>query len=162
MPKGAMLSHRNLLCGGERLGHHSEAQAPRKIALSPWPLCHVSGYLFPLMHLLGNTVVLMRSYDPEQYLALIERHGCTQATGAPTMLNMLFQHPRFGDFDLSSLKRIGYGAAAMPAEVIRTGMDKLPGVRFITGFGMTELSGNIFYMSPELHLKRRSKATSRF
>ena len=62
------------------------------------------------------------------------------------MLNML-QHPRFGDFDLSSLKRIGYGAAAMPAEVIRTGMDKLPGVRFITGFGMTELSGNILHES---------------
>jgi len=151
MPKGAMLSHRNLLAAVNNSAITWEFE-PHETALSPWPLCHVSGYLFPLMHQLGNTVVLMRSYDPEQYLALIEKHRCTQATGAPTMLNMLFQHPKFADFDLSSLKRIGYGAAAMPAEVIRTGMDKLPGVRFITGFGMTELSGNIFYMTPDQHL----------
>jgi acyl-CoA synthetase (AMP-forming)/AMP-acid ligase II len=151
MPKGAMLSHRNLLAAVANSAMSWERE-PHEIALSPWPLCHVSGYLFPFMHTLGNTIVLMRAYDPEQYLALIEHHQCTQSSGAPTMLNMLFQHPRFDDFDLSSLKRIGYGAAAMPAEVIRQGMQKLPGVRFITGFGMTELSGNIFYMSPELHL----------
>ena len=48
----------------------------------------------------------------------------------------------------------------MPAEVIRTGMDKLPGVRFITGFGMTELSGNIFYMIPT-RTSPRSRATRR-
>ena len=151
MPKGAMLSHRNLLAAVNNSAVTWERE-PHEIALSPWPLCHVSGYLFPFLHVLGNTVVLMRAYDPEEYLALIERHGCTQSSGAPTMLNMLLQHPKFDQYDLSSLKRIGYGAAAMPAEVIRTAMDKLPGVRFITGFGMTELSGNIFYMSPDQHL----------
>jgi acyl-CoA synthetase (AMP-forming)/AMP-acid ligase II len=159
MPKGAMLSHNNLLaaCANSAIGWDKR---DNDVLLFPWPLCHVSGYSWPLSHLLGNTVVLMRSYDPVSFLEHIERYRCTFATGAPTMLNMLFQHPRFGEFDLSSLRALGYGAAAMPAEVIKRGMELLPGVEFSTGFGMTELSGNIFSLNAQEHVNALANDTS--
>ncbi len=151
MPKGAMLSHRNLLMAVFNSAMSWERES-HETMLFPWPLCHVAGYVWPTIHLTGGTVVLMRAYDPEDFLAHIERHRCTHASAAPTMLSLLLRHPDFDRFDLSSLRRIGYGAAAMPAEVIKAVMDKLPGVRFITGFGMTELAGNIFHLSPDAHL----------
>jgi acyl-CoA synthetase (AMP-forming)/AMP-acid ligase II len=150
MPKGAMLSHRNLLAAVNNSAitwEHDEDT----VSLFPWPLCHVAGYSFPLSHLLGDPVVLMRSYDPEGFLAHIERYQVTSATGAPTMINMLLDHPRFDDFDVSTIKRLGYGAAPMPVEVLRRAMEKFPNARFGTGFGMTELSGNVMYLSSEAH-----------
>ena len=74
------------------------------------------------------------------------------------MMNMLLDHPRIGDYDLSSIRRMGYGAAPMPVEVLRRSMEKFPGAGFATGFGMTELSGNVFSLPDEAHqaaLRRR-------
>jgi acyl-CoA synthetase (AMP-forming)/AMP-acid ligase II len=163
MPKGAMLSHHNLIsavCNSAMGWDRRE----NDITLFPWPLCHVSGYSWPLSHLLGNTVVLMRSYDPESFFDHVQKYRVTGATGAPTMINMLLQHPKFDDYDLSSLKSIGYGAAAMPVEVLKRAMDKLPGVEFATGFGMTELAGNVFSLNWARHLDAlsgdRSKLSS--
>ena len=153
MPKGAMLTHRNLIAACSNSAMSWVRPGDRDTVLFPWPLCHVSGYAWPLSHLMGNTVVLMRAYEPEAFLQHVERYRITSATSAPTMLNMLLQDPKFDDYDLSSLRNIGYGAAAMPVEVLRRAIDKLPGVDFATGFGMTELSGNIFYFSPAAHLE---------
>ncbi|GAC1589446.1 MAG: long-chain fatty acid--CoA ligase [Acidimicrobiales bacterium] len=150
-PKGASLSHRNLVAAVANSAM-SWDRHERDTVLFPWPLCHVSGYVWPLSHLMGNTVVLMRAYDPEQFLTHIQRYRCTSATSAPTMLNMLLQHPRFEEYDLSSLRSVGYGAAAMPVEVLKRAMDKLPGVEFATGFGMTELAGNVFVFDAARHL----------
>jgi acyl-CoA synthetase (AMP-forming)/AMP-acid ligase II len=152
MPKGAMLSHRQLLAAVEATVMSWEREY-REVELLPWPMCHVSGTLYPMAHILGNTIVAMRSYDPEEFLALVERHRCTRVSVAPTMLHLLTRHARFDDFDRSSLKRIVYGAAPMPAEVLRTAMTKLPGIRFIGGYGSTELGGIVTYLDPIQHLE---------
>ena len=154
MPKGAMLSHRNLLAAVSNSGMGWSGGSPGPgTSLFPWPLCHVAGYSILLTHVGGSTLVLMRSYDPESFLQHIERHRCTTTSGAPTMLSMLLRHPAFGRYDLSTLENIGYGAAAMPAEVLKELMERLPGVQFATGFGMTELSGNIFSFGAEAHVE---------
>jgi acyl-CoA synthetase (AMP-forming)/AMP-acid ligase II len=150
LPKGAMLSHRNVVAAVLNSATRLEAESA-EVCLFPWPLYHVAGFIVPLYHMYGNTLVLMRSYDPGEYLASIERYRVTSASGAPTMLNMLLQDPRIGDYDLSSLRGIGYGAAPMPAEVLRRAMDRWPGVGFNTVFGMTELSGNVMYFSRAAH-----------
>jgi acyl-CoA synthetase (AMP-forming)/AMP-acid ligase II len=150
MPKGAMLSHRSLLAAvcNSAIGWDS---SPVEVALFPWPLCHVAGYSILGSHLKGHPVVLMRAYEPEAFLAHIERFRVTSTSLAPTMLNMLLDHPAIERYDTSSIRRIGYGAAAMPAEVLRKAMIRFPDAGFGTGFGMTELSGNVFHLNAEAH-----------
>ena len=151
MPKGAMLSHRNLVMAVLNSAIGWQQQEGEIVTLFPWPLCHVSGYVIPLYHLLGSPIVLMRAYDPESFLAHIERYRVTNATAAPTMMNMLLDHPKFDAYDLSSVGRFGYGAAPMPVEVLRKAMERFPGAAFVTGFGMTELAGNVMYLSSDAH-----------
>jgi acyl-CoA synthetase (AMP-forming)/AMP-acid ligase II len=150
VPKGAMLSHRNVMTAvlASGLGWELEQDA---VNLFPWPLCHIAGYSILVAHLFGGEVVLMRRYEPGDFLAHIERHRATRTSVAPTMLSMLLRHPDLDRYDVSSLRAIGYGSASMPAEVLRQAMARWPGVRFSTGFGMTELAGNVLYLGDEEH-----------
>lgn len=150
MAKGAMLTHRNLLTGCTNLVLAWE-RVTGEIEVCPWPMFHVAGAMYPIAHLIGNTVVMMRSFQAEDLLALIERHRCTRFTAAPTVVSMLLRHPALESYDLSSLRRIGYGAAPMPPEILRAAISRFPGVRFIAGFGMTELGGSATYLSPDAH-----------
>ena len=151
-PKGAMLSHRNLVaavCNSVMAWEREDSG----VTLMPWPLCHVAGYGMLVNHTTGRPVVLMRGYEPEAFLTDIEQHGITDISVAPTMLSMLLRHPAIDRFDLSSVRRVGYGAAPMPLEVLRQGMARFAGARFFTGFGMTELGGNVLYQTADAHLR---------
>jgi acyl-CoA synthetase (AMP-forming)/AMP-acid ligase II len=150
MPKGAMLSHRNVLAANSNTALKWHGHGGTTL-LAPWPMCHVAAQVFPLAHLLGWRVVLMRSFDPVSYLENIDRYRCTTALGAPTMLGMLLQHPRLADFDLSSLKIMSYGSAPMPRELLEQAMTLLPGVGWETNYGMTELAGSVCYLTAADH-----------
>lgn len=141
-PKGAMLSHANLAwaLANSLSARERGTGGP---CLLPWPMCHVSGFIVPMTHVSSRTLVLMRSYDPVALLQLIEKHRITDASMAPTMLNMLLRHPAIDDYDLSSLERLSYGAAPMPLEVLKKALSRFGSVQFSTGFGMTELAGNV-------------------
>jgi acyl-CoA synthetase (AMP-forming)/AMP-acid ligase II len=150
LPKGAMLTHHNLMaavlnsmCAGEA--------APDEVCMFTFPQFHVAGYVMPMYHLRGWPVVLLRSFDPVTLLGNVETWGVTSTAMAPTMIAMLLEDPGTDRFDLSSLRRIGYGASSMPAEVLRKARARWPQVGFSTGFGMTELSGNVMFMSPADH-----------
>lgn len=152
LPKGAMLSHANLVAAVS----NSAIQWPSDItgpSLFPWPLCHVAGYGILMLHLRARTLVLMRAYEPLALLQHIERYAVEETTVAPTMFSMLLRHPAFDEHDVSTIRRIGYGAAAMPAEVLRQGMKRFPNAQFATGFGMTELAGNVLYHPYDQHLR---------
>jgi acyl-CoA synthetase (AMP-forming)/AMP-acid ligase II len=73
------------------------------------------------------------------------------------MLAMLLDHPRRGDHDISTLRTVSYGAAAMPLDLLRRSFAELPEVGLAQGYGMTELSGNAVFLSPEDH--RRAAST---
>jgi acyl-CoA synthetase (AMP-forming)/AMP-acid ligase II len=150
LPKGAMLSHRNLMAAVVNSMSSWEA-APDDVCLFTFPQFHVAGYVMPMYHLRTYPVVLLKSFDVETLLSSIEKHRITSTAMAPTMLAMLLEDPIGERFDLSSLRRIGYGAAAMPAEVLRRARARWPGVNFSTGFGMTELAGNVMFLSPADH-----------
>jgi acyl-CoA synthetase (AMP-forming)/AMP-acid ligase II len=150
LPKGAMLSHANLMAGvlNSMAGWDTAAE---EVCMFTFPQFHVAGYVMPMHHLRGYPVVLMRSFDPATVLEAVERHGCTNTAMAPTMVAMLLEDPQTDRYDLSSLRRLGYGAAAMPAEVLRRARETWPEVGFSTGFGMTELSGNVMTLSKGDH-----------
>lgn len=150
LPKGAMLSHRSLMAA--ILNSLSAADAQQgEVAMFTFPQFHVAGYAMPGYHLRSLPMVLLKSFDAPTLLANVERYGVTSTAMAPTMVAMLLEDPETDRFDLSSLRRIGYGASAMPAEVLRKARLRWPQVGFATGFGMTELSGNVMAMGPEDH-----------
>jgi acyl-CoA synthetase (AMP-forming)/AMP-acid ligase II len=154
LPKGVMLTHRNLVAGV--LNSVIEWPiAPGDTFMHCFPLCHIAGYSVPLTHLLGNTCVLMEAYEPERFMQMVQEHKVTHTALAPTMVDFLLRRPDIDDYDLSSLQMIGYGAAPMPAEVLRAGLQKF-GPVFMSGFGMTELAGNVLIFDRELH--RRAAA----
>jgi acyl-CoA synthetase (AMP-forming)/AMP-acid ligase II len=150
LPKGAMLSHRNLMAAVTNSMCAWDA-APDDVCMFTFPQFHVAGYVMPMYHLRTYPVVLLRSFDIETLLRNVEAYRVTSTAMAPTMIAMLLEDPVADRYDLSSLRRIGYGAAAMPAEVLRRARARWPGVAFSTGFGMTELAGNVMFLSPADH-----------
>ncbi|MFC5949564.1 class I adenylate-forming enzyme family protein [Pseudonocardia lutea] len=151
--KGAVLTHRNVVAAVMNSLLSWEHDHDPGVALMPWPLCHIAGYGVPMAHLKGDTMVLMRRYDAVGFLEAVQDHRVSQTSVAPTMLAMLLRHPRFPEFDLSSLRRISYGSAPMPAAVLREAMAAFPEVRFQTGFGMTELAGNVVVHGSADHVR---------
>ncbi len=150
LPKGAMLSHTNLLAG---IMNSMAAwdTGPDEVCMFTFPMFHVAGYVMPMQHLRTFPVVLLRSFDPPTLLATVQKYRVTNTAMAPTMVGMLLENPETANYDLSSLRRLGYGAAAMPGEVLRKARARWPGAGFSTGFGMTELSGNVMTMGRQDH-----------
>jgi len=140
-PKGAMLTHRNLTVAMLESVIEYEPR-PDEVNLVAFPLCHVSGYSVPLVHTRGGRIVLTPMFEPELWMQLVDEHGITGTAMAPTMLNMVLQHPRVDEYSLASLRGIGYGAAAMPVEVLRSAIRRFGPIVY-SGFGMTELGGNV-------------------
>lgn len=150
-PKGAMLSHRNILAAVTALMVEAEPR-PHGQSLVAFPLCHVAGYTVPATHLLGGTSILAPSFDPGEWMDLVDRFGVTSTALAPTMIDMILRHPEIDRYRLDSLETIGYGASAMPVEVLRRAIDRF-GPIFQSGFGMTELSGNVLIFRKEHHVR---------
>ena len=97
-------------------------------------------------------MVVMRQFEPVEWLTLVQQHKVNRAMLVPTMLKQLMDHPRFREFDLSSLDVITYGAASMPLEVIKQAIEEFPGARFINAFGQTETASTITMLPPKDHV----------
>ena len=151
--KGAVLSHRNVVAAVMNSLISWEHDHDPAVSLMPWPLCHIAGYGVPMAHVKGDSMVLLRRYDAVGFLEAVQTHRVRQTSVAPTMLAMLLRHPRFREFDVSSLRRISYGSAPMPAAVLREAMAAFPDVRWQTGFGMTELAGNVVVHGSSDHVR---------
>lgn len=117
------------------------------------PLYHVAGLQAALAAVFGGrTLVVMPQFEPEEWLALAARHRANRAMLVPTMLKRVLEHPRFADYDLSSLDVITYGAAPMPLPVIRDAIARFPDTRFINAFGQTETASTITMLPPDDHV----------
>ncbi|WP_020106559.1 long-chain-fatty-acid--CoA ligase [Nocardia sp. 348MFTsu5.1] len=149
MPKGVMISHRNLV-SGITSSALEWALPDNTVFLFCFPLCHVGGYVTLLNHMVGSTVGIVRAYDNATFLRLVQEWKVTQTGLAPTMINFLLKDPALADYDLGTLEAIGYGSSAIPAAVLREGLERL-GVDFYQGMGMTELAGNVLHFNQEAH-----------
>ena len=158
MPKGAMLSHRNLLAAVSNAAVSMPGDPPPNPAfLYPFPLCHIAGGAVLGQHLSGNPIVLMSAFAPEAWMQMVDEHAITGTALAPTMINMLLNHPAIDRYALRSLNSLGYGASSIPADVLRRAMARM-GPIFTQGFGMTELAGNVIYMSKADHVRANASA----
>lgn len=142
-PKGAMLSHRMLTWNSINTNLGWDL-ASNDVTTVHAPLFHTGGFnvlTLPLLHI-GGTCVMLRSFEPEAWLAAIEKYRCTVVFGIPTMFQMMMEAPSFAKTDLSSLRFFISGGAPCPVPLIETFQKR--GVPFTQGFGLTEVGPNCF------------------
>jgi acyl-CoA synthetase (AMP-forming)/AMP-acid ligase II len=99
----------------------------------------------------------MTAYSSEAWMRMVDELKITGTALAPTMINMLLNDPAIDRYDLGSLQSLGYGASSIPAEVLRKAMKRF-GPVFTQGFGMTELAGNVIFMSKADHVRADREA----
>lgn len=152
LPKGVMLTHDSF--SSYLLSNVSPADPDlAETNLLTVPFYHIAGLQAALAAVYGGrTVVVMRQFESLEWLTLAQQHRANRAMLVPTMLKRLMDHPRFDEFDLSSLDVITYGAAPMPLPVIRQAIEKFPNARFINAFGQTETASTITMLPPEDHV----------
>lgn len=160
-PKGVMLSHANLLIG-TRSASSSVHREPRVVALTCAPLFHV-GAVGHLLQLVGQsaTVVLLPVFDEVAVMRGIADEKATETFLVPTMLKRLIDHPRFDEFDLSSLRSVLYGAAPIDEGLLNEALRAMPSAGFVQFYGMTELSPVITALPASCHLPGSEAARTR-
>jgi long-chain acyl-CoA synthetase len=150
--KGVTLSHGNLTFTALQ----SLAEGvfpPDAIYLHAPPMFHIAnGWSMYCMLLTGGINVVIRAFTPEAAAAAIERFGVTHTLFVPTMIQMFVDHPGIAGYDLSSLRQILYGASPISEAVLDRAMARLPGVRFLQAYGMTELSPMATLLMPQEHV----------
>lgn len=151
-PKGAMLTQRNLI--SNMWGLDSVFQSNQKdIYLTVMPQFHASALQYGSYHLAwGGTVVIIEKFDPEEIFRIIEREKITTTSLVPAMVIALIEHPAVKEYDLSSLRRVLYGASPMPIEKIKKAIEILQ-CGFFQSYGMTELGPHaVSRLLPNDHL----------
>ena len=152
-PKGVAASHRAVTTpvlatlysqarSYVRRGEAVPAPDPtvRKAYVVTIPFFHVTG-CFSLLNIAmatGTKLVLMRRFEPEACMALIEQERATSIGGVPTIPWQLLEHPARAKYDLSSLESITYGGAPAAPELVRRMDEAWPKAQSGTGWGMTE------------------------
>ena len=141
-PKGATLSHKNLLNNGHFVGAATGVVRGSRVCI-PVPLYHcfgmVMGNLACIAH--GATMVYpSQSFEPLAVLEAVTRERCDILYGVPTMFIAALNHPEFARFDLSSLRGGIMAGAPCPIEIMRAVVEKMHMGEITIGYGMTETS----------------------
>ena len=141
LPKGAMLTHRTagayVDIGYDAIQDIIHFGSDTRV-LQVLPSYSFSAIGFDIMYQwIGALTVIMESFNPTEMMALTEKYRITDIHIVPVILNFLLRSPDFGKYDLSSLTCISYGAAPMPPELLRQGMEKI-GPIFMQDYGASE------------------------
>lgn len=141
-PKGAMLTHRNLLMNAYYVGERLAFSENDRLCI-PVPFYHCFGCVMGTLMcvIYGATMVVPAEvFDPLATLQAIHQERCTAVYGVPTMFLAEINHPRFAEFDLSSLRTGIMAGSPCPIELMKQVVEKM-GCREITiAYGLTEAS----------------------
>jgi fatty-acyl-CoA synthase len=141
-PKGAMLTHRNLLMNAFYVGQRLHASEKDRICI-PVPFYHCFGCVLGTLvcAVYGAAMVIpAESFEPLATLQAIDEEKCTALYGVPTMFIAELNHPRFSDFNLRSLRTGIMAGSPCPIEVMRAVIDKMGAKEMTIGYGLTEAS----------------------
>eukprot|EP00456_Euglypha_rotunda_P005547 TRINITY_DN10939_c0_g1_i2.p1 TRINITY_DN10939_c0_g1~~TRINITY_DN10939_c0_g1_i2.p1 ORF type:complete len:519 (-),score=108.45 TRINITY_DN10939_c0_g1_i2:268-1824(-) len=150
-PKGVMLSHLNVTSSA--LSMMAEGLFPEgAIGMHVAPMFHLADMLMLTGLLLrGASHVMIPVFKPDVVLQAIERHRVTDVLLVPTMLQMLVDSTAVRECDLSSLRRVAYGASPASEALLERAMSVLPNAGFIQGYGMTETAALISVLPADQH-----------
>ena len=156
-PKGAMLTHHNLVSNALHVGDAMEMDEHDRLCI-PVPFYHcfgcVMGSLNCVVH--GSTMIIpAERFDPLQTLHAISTERCTAVHGVPTMFIAQLGHPEFTNFDLSSLRTGIMAGSPCPIEVMREVIDRMGADRITIAYGQTEASPVVTQTLADDSIERR-------
>ena len=156
LPKGAMLTHGNVFWNSINVCFGEDTMTSTTLTCAP--LFHIGGLnVTTLLSLAkGIEVILLRSFEAGEVLALIEEHKVGSMFGAPTMFLMMAQHDNFASTDLSSVTALICGGAPVPVPLIKTYGER--GVSFCQGYGLTETAPFASLLSSDLAMLKVGSA----
>lgn len=149
VPKAAMLTHGNLVAYAEGMLSSSGAERGDSVLLNV-PLNHVGGAVMALMCCLylGNKLVLMDAFVPEDTLKVIEREKIAIIGQVPAQYALELLNPNIGKYNLGSVRIALVSGQSCPADLIARIRDRM-GVLPRNAYGLTEVSGAITFTRPE-------------
>jgi long-chain acyl-CoA synthetase len=137
LPKGAMHTHRSVTALVDAaVGNLEIDEETRSLVATPFYALSGGGW-DAICSCMGSMTVIHRNFNPVDVLETIQNERITDVHLVPVMINFIVNCPDFDNFDLSSLKRITYGASPMPPELMKQAMEKI-GPIFIQDFGCAE------------------------
>jgi fatty-acyl-CoA synthase len=162
-PKGATLTHHNVLNNGFFIGETCRYSAEDRVCI-PVPFYHCFGMV------LGNLactthgariVVPAPSFDAQATLQAVEDERCTSLYGVPTMFIAELDLPKFDDFDLASLRTGIMAGSPCPVEVMRKVIERMHMAEVTICYGMTETSPVSTQTSADDDLEHRTSTVGR-
>lgn len=158
--KGVMLSHDNLVFNAlnvvPEMGYGIDS-----IYMHAAPMFHLADMASTFaVTLAGGSHGIVPRFDVADVLSFMEREKITHTLLVPTMINLLVSSGKIKDFDVSSVKRMLYGASPMPEAVLISAMEQMPDALFAQGYGQTEASPIITALAPEFHVVGGAKLRS--
>ena len=158
-PKAVVLTHHNILNNAwfaARAMHFGEADR----LCVPVPFYHCFGMVLANLVCLASgacIVIPSEHFDPEAVLTAIERERCTAVHGVPTMFIAALEHPRFRDFDTSSLRTGIMAGAPCPPALMKRVIGEMHCAEILIGYGETEASPLTHLTAREDSLERRTE-----
>lgn len=156
-PKGATLTHCNVLNNGKVNGDVMRLTQADKVCI-PVPLYHCFGMVIGNLGCITHGAAAVfpgEAFDPLTTLQVVSDEQCTALHGVPTMFIAELDHPRFGDFDLTSLRTGIMAGAPCPVEVMKQVMGKMHMEQILIAYGQTELSPVSHATEPDDPLDKR-------
>lgn len=162
-PKGATLTHNNILNNGRLCGLSMSLVADDVLCI-PVPLYHCFGMVIGVLAAVtsGATMVFPgASFDPAETLAAVEAEKCTALHGVPTMFITELDHPDFAKYDLSSLRTGIMAGATCPVELMRRVIGDMHMDDVLIAYGQTECSPVNHMTLPDDTLQQRTETVGR-
>ncbi|MBM3584332.1 MAG: AMP-binding protein [Alphaproteobacteria bacterium] len=162
-PKGATLSHHNILNNGYFIGE-SLALTERDRVCIPVPLYHCFGMVLGNLACVTHGAAMVypgEAFDPLAVLETVAAERCTGLYGVPTMFIAELDHPEFRRFDLTSLRTGIVAGSPCPIEVMKRVVSDMHMAEVTIAYGMTETSPVSFQTSPADPLDKRVSTVGR-
>jgi fatty-acyl-CoA synthase len=162
-PKGATLSHHNLLNNGFFIGEGCRYGEADRVCI-PVPLYHCFGMVLGNLACTTHGAAMVypdEAFDPVATLSAVQSERCTSLYGVPTMFIAELEHPRFGEFDYSSLRTGIMAGSPCPVEVMKKVQADMHMAEVTICYGMTETSPVSFQTAPDDPVDKRVATVGR-